>query len=369
MELPTTPAISSSKRFVVKGLTTPEHVELAVWLEDVAESLEELLDRSLAFDRGEPLTLVMRVNPDGDEGQVYAMQRWSGFRLQQEILVVNPGRVNQEDVLEALVGLLLNRFPIAGQSLSSRGERLAEVPEWLAVGVAANLYGVQRARNDQVALAAWAQGVLPGLGDIITGMPYEGPERTAWLGLATAWLLGVPPAPAILDGIFAAARRGEAWEVESLIPLFQVDTFGEIEQQWDLWVIARQQVRSEWGAVSAADLEALEESLLVRPEIISMITREDGTHTLTIADLIEQRDVAWMLVLARFMEMRVQSLGIGRSRGFQAVLNEYALFFRQLGARRKGLFAQPGAEKSAGELYDQLERAHAARRALEATLP
>jgi len=101
VEWSTTPAISSTRRFVVKGLTTPENVSLAVWLEDIADTLETCLHRPLIFEREEPLYLILRVEPQEETGRVQKMQDFPGLRLQQELRVTNPGRVDQEDVRSA----------------------------------------------------------------------------------------------------------------------------------------------------------------------------------------------------------------------------------------------------------------------------
>jgi len=226
----------------------------------------------------------------------------------------------------------------------------------------------QRKRNNQQVLDAWQHHTLPSFIDIIEKYQMDDPVHRAWIGAAFEWMLTWPQAPELIKQIFRYARLGKPWKTEHLVALLQVDDVGQIEQQWDLWVLSLQQIRSQWGSVSPEDLLILQESLSVSPEIISVITQEDTGQTLSVHDLIVQRESEWMPVLCRFMGMRVQSLGIGRSLEFQAVLNEYAMFFQQLGERRKGLFSKPVARYSQEELYKSLQRAEDVLRQLEATM-
>ena len=116
--------ISVSHRFIAGGMASPENVSLAASAEETAGKIEEFVGLGIPFAKGESLQMFARWSTNEANGRVIRAQGWVDRALSQKLIIVNPDRADQEDVLEGLCWLLLNRYVISRQTYEQKTTRL-----------------------------------------------------------------------------------------------------------------------------------------------------------------------------------------------------------------------------------------------------
>ncbi len=353
-------AISATRRFVVSGLTSIENVNLAASAEEVAEKVEAVVGLPLPLTRYQPMHLLAREG-EGGRGQVIKAQGWVDRRLTQKLIIVNPVRADQEDVLEGLCWLLLNRYVINKQTFEQRARRLGTVPDWLSVGVAQNAYLALRSRNSQVVVQRWRAGDAMVFADILN-LEYLPPGRwgeKAFSGVAVDWLASQPKPGAVFDALFSTLAEGQRIAPEQIAGLVTgSQSLRDLEKGWDLWIAQQTLVRRNWGGVSPEQIAALKQALIVQPAVLGVDTGRGVPAAMRPIDLIESCDQRWMAPLAVKEAFTIRSLGIGEAQEFRDVAERYGLFFDALARRSSAWFARLRFSKSKlRSLLDQADRA------------
>lgn len=329
-------AISTTRRFVASGLGSADNVDLAISAEESADKLAELVGARIPFGRAHYVQLAARQDDRAGRGSVVKAQGWVDRQLSQKLIITNPFTVDQEDVLEGLCWLLLNRFVVVRQTTPQRQTRLGAVPDWLAVGLAQNLYAALRARNSYVVVRRWERGDAVPLSEV-AAFEYLPPGRwseKAFCGLAVGLVLSQPRAPDLFTEMFARLARGEDLTAEALAEiLFGEKDVRELEKQWDLWIARQTQVRRAWGGVSEERLEAVR--ALSTIDIAELGAAGEGVPPgLSLRDLIERRNAPWMPKVALVLALRVRGLAVGEAPEFREVVEPYGEFFDALAASK-----------------------------------
>lgn len=330
-------AISSTHRFMATGaLDSAGKVTFAAAAEDAAERLETALGIQLPFGRGQPVELVARVDPAVPSGSVIRAQGWVDRALAQKLIVINPEKADQEDVLEGLCWLLLNRCVIAGQDVETREARLGEVPDWLSVGAAQNLYPHLRARNRQVVIRAWKAGTAPAFAEVLgfTLLPPGRWGQKAFCAAAVDLIASSGSAGEVFRGLFDRLARGEpvdaAWMAGASVA---GGATKDLEKEWDLWIARQTQVRRYGETAGSEPAAALRAALEIDP-LLCGFTADDGLPAvMTPADLIDRRGEPWMPKLAGGLSLKVRGLGLGESEAFRRTADRYGDFFDALAQR------------------------------------
>lgn len=357
-------AISSTHRFMAAGaMSSSERVSLAAAAEEAADRLEAVVGLKIPFWRNQPVELIARAKAESPSGSVIRAQGWVDRGLAQKLIIVNPDRADQEDILEGLCWLLLNRCVITRQGVEERERSLGAVPDWLSVGAAQNLYQSLRSRNRQIAVRTWADGEGLSFAEVL-GLEILPPGRwgqKAVCGAVVDCIAESDDAAAVFDGLFARLARGEritpAWMSKALAGR---DSPKELEKAWDLWLARQTQVKPYGGRGPADAVAALQGVLAVDP-LQYGFTGDDGLpDVMTPADLIEFRKERWVPKLAAGLSLRVKGLGLGESPGFRRVVNKYGDFFDALVRRGGWLGRLTGRGESRVELLVLLKLADGA---------
>lgn len=320
---------SSSRRFLMSGFPTLKAAELARWSEEVARRLEETMG-PIPWERG----WYVEVTASSKAGVVRA-QGWSEGLLSQRLELNTGAELDQEDALEGLVWLLLNRWALIRQSWGARAAELAEVPDWLAVGVAQNLYPESRHRNVEVALERWRTGALTRWSDLVEReiLPAGRWSEKAEVALLVAWLL---ERHSSLDEIWRCSAEGHRLGADEVARrVVGVADAREAARAWEVWLAVQQDRRHDVGSLDLAQVEELE-----------ALTRFDETDhpvdsgalraQLTLADLVAERRSRWAKQLANRRALQFQMAMIGRAPEWQEVARRYLAFLEGIAGRGPG---------------------------------
>lgn len=353
---------STTRRFMVSGFGPAAAADLARWAEEVARRLEGYLG-PIPLERG--WYLEIKAVP-GD--RVLRAQGWVDGLLQQRLDLGRSEELDQEDALEGLVWLLLNRWPIVRQSIPDRVEHLARVPDWLSVGVAQNLYAELRARNAGVVQERWHTDQLVPWTSLVEQevLPSGRWAEKAETAFFVNWMVEQRVDFDALWQSCAEARRLSAEDISRVV--FRQLEMAAVTQEWEVWLAAQQDRKR---TVSGLDLAQVEEfdrlARLEEPELQAV--RAEVAGPLMLADLVALRHARWVPALATRRSWQLQLAMMGRSPEWQDVARRYIRFLEGLAGRGQGysggLF---GRGASARQLLALLEDADQARDRLRADI-
>lgn len=314
-------------------MTSAENAALADSAEDVAKKIEDLMGRRLPFQRGQTLQLSVRFQEDRPPVQVIKAQGWVDRQLAQKLVIVNPGSVDQEDVLEGLCWLMLNRYVVGRQTFEERTRRLGTVPDWLSVGFAQSLYLSLRARDSHVVLRRWQRDESLALADLLAleYMPSGRWAEKAFCGVAVDWLAGLPRAGEVFGAIMDRRARGGKVSADWLAGVITGKAEARAaEKEWSLWIALQSNVKRHLGGTTEEDVAALRALMSVRPEEFGINSATNAPSEMNFAELVEHCREPWMVPLGAVLSLKVKGLGIGASPEFREVVGRYGEFLDAL---------------------------------------
>ena len=280
--------------------------------------------------------------------------------LAQKLIVFNPAAADQEDVLEGLCWLLLNRYVIARQDAVQRNARLGAVPDWLSAGLSQQLFPELRARNSRVVLRYWTQGDSLPLAELLNFevLPEGRWSEKAFCGLAFEWLASQPRPGELFGGMFARLANGEPvtpeWLAQALIGK---SSARDMEKAWDLWLAEQTQVKRAGAELYTEQIDALRRLLDVRPEELGVKTGEKVPPVLKLSDLIRLRKQPWIPDLAVRLSLKVKGLGIAEPAEFRELTERYGAFLDTLSGCGPGGFLFGWFKPSEATLRTKLQAA------------
>ncbi|MCX6995626.1 MAG: hypothetical protein NTV49_00715 [Kiritimatiellaeota bacterium] len=319
----------ATRHFRVLGLGSADNAGLAAFAEGVADRIERCLPGTdWAADRQPPIRIEMRLAPHPPEGRVIKSQQQYNGILDQRVLLLNPDRVDREDFIEAVCWLALNR---RGRQAQTAAERPVETLEWLAVGLAQNLFGELQQRNRQVVLSRWQQGRRTPWADLVRWrlLPDGRWADKAVCGVAFEWLRSWPEREELLRALIRQPPATLEWLVR-LAP--EPRSARDLEKNWDLWVLRGADVLRDPGELTLRQTDALRALLTVTPAEF-MVGGAQVPERVTAAELIAEARQPWAQTAAWHMLPLLASQGLGRPAEFQAVLAAYAAYFEALAAQ------------------------------------
>ena len=331
--------ISASHRFVAGGMSSAENVSLAASAEETAGKIEDLIGLRIPFAKGESLQMLARSSTNDPNGRVIRAQGWVDRSLSQKLIIVNSERADQEDILEGLCWLLLNRYVISRQTFEQKTSQLGSVPDWLSTGVAQNLYLALRTRNNQIVIRHWLknEGLLFNEILALESLPAGRWGEKAFCGLAVDWVASRPEPAAAFGSVFSCLARGDKITTNVMSELLVGQDSGrELEKSWDLWIASQTRVKQYWGGVSPERLESLKHLLAAPPDEMGSPSGKGGPSSLTLKTLVKYRDAPWMPLYATRLNLHIRSLGIGEAKEFRDVLELFGTYLDALGRPRKG---------------------------------
>ncbi len=314
---------SADRRFLVSGFPAVTAANLLRWSEEVARHLERKLG-PLPGERG------WYVEVRGSSGDtVVRAQGWADGFLQQQLEVPKGSGLDEEDALEGLVWLLLNRWPIAQQTQAQRVKMLAVVPDWVAVGMAQQGYPHLRRRNTAEVLERWRAGTLTPWAEVVEReiLPAGRWSEKAQAALLVAWLEERHAAWDELWRSCAQGQRMSADEVARRVAGFQ--SVEEAAASWDVWLSAQQERRRDFGSLDPAQVEELQ-ALTRFDESELQTVQASARAPLMLADLVAERRNRWAVQLATRRVYRIRMAMTGRAPEWQATAALYVRFLESL---------------------------------------
>jgi hypothetical protein len=281
--------------------------------------------------------ITQRLREDLALGRVVKAQGWVDGVLRQKLVLVNPALMDQEDMLEGLCWLLLNRYAIHLQTIREREEKLPEFPDWFSVGLAQNLYPASRARNVQV-MAEQRKAEQAITVETLLTKEYlpagRWPEKAA-AGLFFSWLRAQQDTVNLLVARVADGQPITFGTLENL--LADRFIFTGLEREWTNWLIAQQRVERRLGEVTEKHVDSLRMLLIVDEQETGRDDEVEGPPVHSLEDLIRVRDESWVPRFVAHRRYLVQQLGSGRSESYRkavAMLDEY---LQEVGLREGGM--------------------------------
>ena len=337
------PIVSASHRFSSSGLSSAGNLSLVTWADQVAGKVEGVTGWPLPFAKGEALRFSVKTDTNNTRSRIVKAQGWESGLLSQKLVIINSARTDQEDLLEGLCWLLLNRYVVNRQDGQQREEHLGTVPDWLSVGIAQNLYPGLRSRNIRAVLDRWQAGEAMPVRDVFQQeyLPDGRWIEKAVCALAVDWLTVREQSAPLFEAAFDRLAENKTLTAEWFIQSRRVPApqYVELEKSWDLWIARQQLLGQDWGSLSFKNLAELRTALVIRPADYGIFSN-DVPAVVSPERLIRLRDQPWVPRLAARVSLKIKSIGIGQSGDGQAVFRQFGLFFDRLAqqtASRKGL--------------------------------
>lgn len=351
---------STSHRYAVSGGPAAQGLEIAAWAEDVEARLARFL--GITIPAGDPLPVQIVLHNDGESprGRVVRSQSYDAGMLDQRLTMVNPRLTDQEDLLEGLCSLLLTRTLVARQPALARTNEPPRAPDWLAVGVAQNLFLEARQRNAETVNTLWKAGRVHSIREI-TGwefMPDGRWDDKAEAGVFLDFLL--PPNVASKRSALLLAQLETEGSIGTDFLVRHIFFSGSLtgaEKLRDLWM-AQQQGGHVRISRASGDRSA---------EFIAMLEVRPGDYGIPESDKIplvaDMRDLArrggekWAQQVAAMLSVKMQTMAFGQPVEFQRVLAAYVGFLDAVSGGKRGVFGNRASASALNKLLAQAEGA------------
>lgn len=328
------PITSHSRLFIVTDMPPRDALEIAIWAESVRDLLSAWTGHTAVRSDGFPIVISAELPADNHErGYVVKSQGLNadGY-LRQGLAMVNPAAIDQEDVLESLCSLLLERWLFGHHPPPPGDDFVARIPDWLAVGVARNLYPELR-HQDLRALdsdAGSGSGWLAARLFEQRVMPAGRWPEKAWAGVVVAWLADVAGAPALMDQVASGLSKEASISADDLFAIAQVANIREFNMAWDVWRAeqSRRFIPGHWST----DTGPLEEIIALRPEHLGLVypgPLMDGR--LSFETLIDARDAMWAQQVARRVAFSLSATIPGQSPELAEITGAFVKLFEDTG--------------------------------------
>ena len=351
---------STSHRFAISGLSGVDAITLARWADDVAERVERALGSPIPFEAGEVIILRALPSARGIQPGAEISQGYFDGRLQQKMVIVRPADADQEDLLEGLCTLLVNRQLVSLQAPERRREQPVVAPAWLGVGLAQVLFHELRSRNAPAVLRLREEGHLPRVDDLLDWnvLPAGRWREKYCCGVFAGWLSAQADARDRWAGLLRTLAEGGDLRATLQKGVLRMADWPAVERGWERWVDQQQQVVRDIGRQAPRHLDELEAMMTLEPRALG-VTSTNAPPRIEAAALIPRRKEGWVGTLASSAAFRTRLAAVGQPPEVAKAAESLAAFYDELAraARAKGFFSRG---PSAASLQSRLEAAQGA---------
>jgi len=329
---------SASGTIIVSGADGLQNIRLLRRLADMAEAIETLTGLPPTATPDRRLHVLIAPTPDArrptpshspsplSPPPSLRHTRVAGQLIQQVILpdyATAESTVGRETCCAALLGLYLPQ-PLTGSCDDAFG-----LPAWLLEGVADVLTVDARQNTLDNALRAWQQGRMPGprqfMGSAARQAGAAGEEDDAQRRLAqAAWVLWVADSDeraVRFRALFAHLAAGQPLDAEWFA---EYAVNGDLDEQWDRWMLDQRRFVRRLGILTTADLDTLHTEWLVIPGRYAVPVTIDVKGATPYTALLPYREAAWFSAAIREKRFRIERLAFGRPANFQRLVADYA---------------------------------------------
>lgn len=326
-QLPAPASLVMTRNFRVTGADARVNSVIASYAESALASSAQLTGLPVRYERFPPIHIELFTDTNRPEQRVTKSQRLSEGIFDQRIRVLNPVRADTEDFLEALCWLVLNRLAVQQQT------RLVmpappQAPEWLAVGLAQNLFPQYAQRNRLVSDQHWRAGKATRLAEITSWrlLPEGRWADKALCGEAVEFLLAAPERTALVSAMLERIMAKQPLDVAWLARRHGAKDPRALEKQWDLWVLHWEDAVPDFGQLTRKHTDALRELLHVDPTSYGFTALAPDVR-LTPQEFLTRRNEVVIRRLAAQVGPAILSSGMGRPPEYQPMLGAWGAFF------------------------------------------
>jgi len=326
------PVRSPDRNFVVMDMPSRDALSVMIWAESIHQLLSDWTQSPVPGKFVYPLIISAAVQDDEKQGRVVKAQVYSDDgHLRQKMTMVNPAAMDQEDALEALSHLLLNRWIHSRPRKAGNLEQHAEYPEWFAVGIAQNLYPELTDRNFKYVRKNEMNGMYKPASDVFSfthTSPGRWPEK-AHAGLVMSWMAEQVGPPAFMEATANQLARREVVDEEFILMLMGYKSRHEMNVAWDLWM-ARQDRRIMPGMVSS-DTDSISRLLEMRSSDFGLVHPKLPPGGRVPPDLlIEARYEPWAKEFCQAVLWRLHQETIGKAPEIRKHVEPFTRFFSEI---------------------------------------
>lgn len=321
---------SSSGRFLVAGTNRVEVFDFVNWMEEIATELERKAGLNIPYGQGEIQAMITQ-SENSETGTVSFVKRHDGVGLVYTMRITNYDKADMEDILESVTMMYLRSLLEDRARKREGGSRIeVKAPEWLAQGLAQNLYPELKARNSDVTLAEWRKGKLKPISKYLDGEE-EGVKRDdmrrSVRGLFVGMMFAQPGQEALFEKCFARIAEGGTVDAAWLAPNFPgCETLSDMDARWDEWVLKQKTIVYLPGVTRPEDVKWLKEQLLISPAVFGSAEDGEREKLLTLADLAENDVSKQVRDSMRNKARGMRIMSAGRSESFRDVVGSYCRF-------------------------------------------
>lgn len=355
------PITSHQRNFIVSGMTSRDALEVAIWAEKVKSEIEDIMGVRVPSRQMYPVIISAEQREEAGRGWVQAIQHVTDDgNVRQELIMVNPAIIDQEDALELLTRLLLDRWIIA--RIKRDGDlMLPETPGWLAVGMAQHVYPELRARNRrEIRMLMQSGKQVPDTADLLNWWRFPAgrwPEKYL-AGLLFEWTKERVAPKQLVEAMADALAAGAVWDAASIASLCGYPSVRDLTMAFDV-ELARQKNRIVPGQFEG-DFSEIERVLALSSRDFGLIWPDGTEPALTPALLAARRREAWVRELAATARVRLGLALASQPVELADALAGYLAFFSELAAASPEM---PDDEllarwREAGEAFDGYRRHH-----------
>lgn len=324
---------SADRRFMVSGMTSAENMVLARKLSEQADKVEKMTGMPLPMHRGQVLGVMVQSSSSAGS-QVLKVQGWDGGQFYQRLVVPGLVRLDEEDLMEGVCWLLLNRHAVEYTPAGQRTGMGATVPEWISAGLVQNSQAALRSRNRDWISREIGEGRTMPLAQVVKleTLPPGRWREKAYAAAAVEFLFPDGDLDA-WAALFKAVGLRQPVDAAWLRAHSRVLRDRNPEEAWREFLDqrARRRQAEAWSDRSLQVEEKLLQTLNFRPRDWTAEVPEDVPQEMFARDLVEYRGQPWTLPVAASLSLQVQSLELGAVPALRGVLASYAAFFDQLG--------------------------------------
>ncbi len=347
---------SHSYRFIITSTNSADNLRWATWAENVTDKTALRLGRNPSFRREFPIRITLYDRIDRKVGEIRLEQDEVHGHLVQNMILINPRRLDGKDVLDKMVELLLVRYAYVYRPLRPDHAGLASIPGWMYAGLAQNLDASFRFPNMQTAIDRWLGEGDISLSRILTWdtLPPDAAHARAVASMFMDWMQAHIREPVFYQSLMQRLAEGGEITPEWLVMMRpQYESVRDLEQDWDLWIARHLRVRKPEEGITVRALAELRALRTVKLDS----GRGYRPIEITLSDLIHYREEDWVPALAWRMSVDARSLSIGQIEEYRNVAMLYARFFDALQEPRSRWRSASAHQQRLEDLLNRAEEA------------
>ncbi len=316
---------SSSGRFLVVGPDGSANMQVSRWAESVAGQLERFTGIPFSLQRGQLVEI--RTGQPMEIARLEIQREGDNYR---RVLTLGPESGRDPERLDEWLCRALVLGYMEEQRRAAGALRMANLPEWLTMGMAQNLRTHQRVRNRNVVSAWRVQGGFPGLVEMMQweSLPAGWPRHRALCGVLASWIAGhTANNGSPFSAILGRLARGETVTPEWMaVEVAANGSIGAMQSDWISWLGRQANLVQSFGELSSVLVDQLQ------AEIPLMIEAAAGRPAAAFSprEALAVRSDPAVAAAALEKSRKLRVLTLGKAVELMTVGERFARFYEDL---------------------------------------